>query len=161
MWSETLQKRLALIIHFFKSSNEPGAAFFCLEPEPTQFGRSRSRLRGLVLPEPEPSKKVRAPQHCWQVTLLSWSMGIQNTAITRNKELADKLCSIIIIFFRLTTISGRMIFTVYREEEPALKRRLSAPTYPIPAQGRHKNAGLATLDSQFLTEHIFSSLFSF
>ena len=25
----------------------PGAAFFCLELEPTQFGRSRSRLRKL------------------------------------------------------------------------------------------------------------------
>ena len=36
--------------------------FFCLEPEPTQFGRSR--LRDLGLPEPEPPKKVAAPQHC-------------------------------------------------------------------------------------------------
>ena len=34
-----------------------GAAFFCLEPEPTQFGRNRSRLRDLGLPEPEPPKK--------------------------------------------------------------------------------------------------------
>ena len=41
-----------------------GAAFFCLEPEPTQFGRSRSRLRDLELPEPEPPKKVADPQHC-------------------------------------------------------------------------------------------------
>ena len=40
-----------------------GAAFFCLEPEPTQSGRSRSRLRDLGLPEPEPPKKVAAPQH--------------------------------------------------------------------------------------------------
>ena len=40
-----------------------GAAFFCQEPEPTQFGRSRSRLRDLGLPEPEPPKKVAAPQH--------------------------------------------------------------------------------------------------
>ena len=35
-----------------------GAAWsrlFCLEPEPTQFGRSR--LRDLGLPEPEPPKK--------------------------------------------------------------------------------------------------------
>ena len=29
----------------------PGAAFFLLEPEPTQVGRSRSRLRGIGLPE--------------------------------------------------------------------------------------------------------------
>ena len=33
----------------------PGAAFFCLEP--TQVGRSRSRLRDLGHPEPEPPKK--------------------------------------------------------------------------------------------------------
>ena len=32
-------------------------------PEPTQFVRSRSRLRDLGLPEPEPPKKVAAPQH--------------------------------------------------------------------------------------------------
>ena len=32
---------------------------FCLEPEPTQFGRSRSRLRDIRLPEPP--KKVPAP----------------------------------------------------------------------------------------------------
>ena len=35
----------------------PGASFFCLEP--TQFGRSRSQLRDLGLPEPEPPKKWR------------------------------------------------------------------------------------------------------
>ena len=29
-----------------------------------QFGRSRSRLRDLGLPELEPPKKVAAPQHC-------------------------------------------------------------------------------------------------
>ena len=39
----------------------PGAAFFCLEPEPTKLGRSRSRLRELSLPEPP--KKVAASQH--------------------------------------------------------------------------------------------------
>ena len=39
-----------------------GAAFFGLEPEPTQFGRRR--LQDLGLPEPEPPKKVAAPQHC-------------------------------------------------------------------------------------------------
>ena len=38
--------------------------FFCLEPEPTQFSRVRSRLRDLGLPEPEPPEKVAAPQHC-------------------------------------------------------------------------------------------------
>ena len=32
----------------------PAAAFFCLEPEPTQFNR-----RELGLPEPEPHKKWR------------------------------------------------------------------------------------------------------
>ena len=43
----------------------PGAAFFCLEPEPTQVGRSWSRLRDLGHLEPEVPKKVAAPQHCW------------------------------------------------------------------------------------------------
>ena len=38
-----------------------------MEPEPNQFGRSRSRLRDLRLPEPEPPKKVAAPQHCQAV----------------------------------------------------------------------------------------------
>ena len=44
----------------------PGAAFFCLQPEPelTQVGRSRSWLRYLGDQEPEPPKKVAAPQHC-------------------------------------------------------------------------------------------------
>ena len=39
----------------------PGAAFFCLQPEPelTQVGRSRLRELG----HPEPPKKVAAPQH--------------------------------------------------------------------------------------------------
>ena len=37
----------------------PGAASFCLEP--TQVGRSRSRLWDLG--HPEPPKKVAAPQH--------------------------------------------------------------------------------------------------
>ena len=40
-----------------------GAASFCLEPEPTQVGRSRSRLRDLGHQEPEPPKKVAALQH--------------------------------------------------------------------------------------------------
>ena len=39
----------------------PGALFFCLEPEPTQIGQSRSRLLDLGLPEPP--NKVAAPQH--------------------------------------------------------------------------------------------------
>ena len=43
---------------------EPEPPFFLLELEPTQFGRSRSRLRDLGLPELEPPKKVAAPQHC-------------------------------------------------------------------------------------------------
>ena len=65
-----IQKRLALIIHFLRAKNEnfsvlsrAGAAFFCQEPEPTQFGLSRSRLHDLGLPEPKPPKKVAAPQH--------------------------------------------------------------------------------------------------
>ena len=43
----------------------PGAAFFCLEPEPTQEGQSRSwsLLWDLGHPEPEKPKKVTAPQH--------------------------------------------------------------------------------------------------
>ena len=43
--------------------NGAGAAFFCLEPEPTQFGRSRSQLWDLGHPETEPHKKVAAPRH--------------------------------------------------------------------------------------------------
>ena len=48
----------------------PGAASFCLEPEPelTQVGRSRSRLRDLGHQEPEPPKKWR----------------LRNTAVGRN-----------------------------------------------------------------------------
>ena len=42
----------------------PGVTFFCLEPEPTQVGWSR--LRDLRHLEPEPPKKVTAPQHCWK-----------------------------------------------------------------------------------------------
>ena len=42
---------------------EPEPPFFCLEPEPTQEGRSRIRLRDLGHPGPEPPKKVAAPQH--------------------------------------------------------------------------------------------------
>ena len=42
----------------------PGAASFCLELELTQVGRSRSWLRDLGHQEPEPPKKVAAPQHC-------------------------------------------------------------------------------------------------
>ena len=40
-----------------------GAASFCLELEPTQVGRRRSRLLDLGHQEPEPPKKVAAPQH--------------------------------------------------------------------------------------------------
>ena len=52
----------------------PGAAFFCLEPEPTQVGRSRSRLRDLghLEPELEPPKKVAAPQHRFLGLFISW-----------------------------------------------------------------------------------------
>ena len=32
--------------------------FFCLGPEPTQFGQSQIRLWDLGLPEPEPPKKT-------------------------------------------------------------------------------------------------------
>ena len=44
----------------------PGAGSFCLEP--AQVGRSRSRLRDLGPQEPEPPKKVAAPQH-WKLSL--------------------------------------------------------------------------------------------
>ena len=42
---------------YFSESELPGgwSRLFCRESEPTQFGR---------LPEPEPPKKVTAPQHC-------------------------------------------------------------------------------------------------
>ena len=56
-----------------------GAAFFCLEPEPTQVGRSRSQLRDLGQSESEPPKKVAAPQHCHTMlaycTLIGWNIG--------------------------------------------------------------------------------------
>ena len=44
----------------------PGAAFFGLEPEPTQVGQTRSRLWDLGDLEPELPKKVAAPQH-WKI----------------------------------------------------------------------------------------------
>ena len=50
---------------------------FCLEPEPTQFVQSRNRLQDLGLPEPEPPKKVAAPQH-WLAPFPpppSWAYG--------------------------------------------------------------------------------------
>ena len=50
----------------------PGTASFCLEPEPTQVGWSRSRLRDLGHQEPEPPKKVAAPQHCVFNTSTPW-----------------------------------------------------------------------------------------
>ena len=42
----------------------PGAASFCLEPEPTQVGRDLGHQE----PEPEPLKKVAAPQHWEKIT---------------------------------------------------------------------------------------------
>ena len=67
-----VQNRLVFIIHFLRAQNlkflvyGAGAAFFNLEPEPTQVGWSRSwsRLQGLGHLEPEPPKKLAAPQHC-------------------------------------------------------------------------------------------------
>ena len=58
-----------------------GAAFFCLEP--TQVGRSRSRLRDLgdLEPEPEPPKKVAAPQHWsdWPGRIIGvWTIRMDN-----------------------------------------------------------------------------------
>ena len=49
-----IRKRLALKIHFLRAQNdtltvkcmEPEPPFFCLEPEQTRFGRSRSRAVG-------------------------------------------------------------------------------------------------------------------
>lgn len=60
-----------------------GAAFFCLEPEPTQVDRSRSRLRDLGHLEPEPLKKVAAPQH--------WCCGSE-TIYYRTIQVNKKLC---------------------------------------------------------------------
>ena len=48
---------------------EAGVAFNCLEPQPTQLGRSR--LRDLGHPEPEPPNKVAAPQQCQRQSYLS------------------------------------------------------------------------------------------
>ena len=52
-----------------------GVASFCLEPELTQVGRSQSRLQDLGHQEPEPPKKVVAPQHCFLLT------GVQRSII--------------------------------------------------------------------------------
>ena len=41
----------------------PGAAFFCLKPEATQFGWRGSQLQDFGLPEAEPPKKMAAPQY--------------------------------------------------------------------------------------------------
>ena len=60
----------------------PGAAFFCLEPEPelTQVGQSRSRswLRDFsdLEPEPELPKKVAAPHHCVQANVILKCEGL-------------------------------------------------------------------------------------
>ena len=67
------QKRLSLLMNLIRALNdkflclELEPVFFCLEP--TQFGRSRSRLRDLRLPEP--LKIVSAPQH-WYPDTGSW-----------------------------------------------------------------------------------------
>ena len=54
-----------MLVQYMEQEQEPpGSAFFDLEPELTQFGRSRLRPRDLALPEPEPPKKVASPQHC-------------------------------------------------------------------------------------------------
>ena len=53
----------------------PGAASFCLEPEPTQVGRSQSRLRDLGHQEPEPPEKVAALQHCLLALLLGTALS--------------------------------------------------------------------------------------
>ena len=50
-----------------------GAAFLCLEPEPTQFGRSCSRLWDLGLSEPP--KKVAVPQ-LWYLFLTLFVPGV-------------------------------------------------------------------------------------
>ena len=42
-----IQKRLVLIIKLLGAQKDK---FYCLEPEQTQFGRSRSRFRDLKLP---------------------------------------------------------------------------------------------------------------
>ena len=61
----------------------PGAASFCLEPEPTQVGRSRSRLRDLGHQEPEPPKKVAAPQHCFRVADITTPRSLSSTVVSR------------------------------------------------------------------------------
>ena len=53
----------------------PGAASFCLEAEPTQVGRSRSRLWDLG--HPEPPKKVAAPQH-WELVVSKLLAGARS-----------------------------------------------------------------------------------
>ena len=72
-----VQNRIILIIHFLRAQKEnflymqpepPGATFFCLEPEPTKVGLSRSRSLLWDLGHIEP-KKVAAPQHCMWYTL--------------------------------------------------------------------------------------------
>ena len=73
-WSEA---RAGVGAAFFKAQNDKlycGAGadwsrLFCLDPEPTQVGRSRNRLRDIGLTEPRPPKKVAAPQHWLWLTL--------------------------------------------------------------------------------------------
>ena len=55
------------------------AAFFCLEPEPTQFSQGRSRPQGLRLPEPEPPKKVAAPQHRLCLSFVSFFLTLSQS----------------------------------------------------------------------------------
>ena len=75
----------------------PGAAFFCLKPEQTQFGRSQSqsRLRDLGLPEP--------PKKVW----------LRNT-VSNGSKVIKKILTLLITFILLILyiVSIYIVFTV-------------------------------------------------
>ena len=69
-------QNITLQSNFITAQNDK---FLCLKPEsePPIFVWSRSRLRNLGLPEPEPLIKVAAPQHCkrlpYRIPFLTWN----------------------------------------------------------------------------------------
>ena len=81
-----------------------GTAFFCLEPEPALFGRSRSRLREFGHPEPEQPKKVAAPQH-WLIQYRNCQRQIQFCVVAALSTFENNL-KIAYTFFQWTILSG-------------------------------------------------------
>ena len=104
-------KRLALIINLLRAENnkfkcmepEPRPPFFCLELEQALFGRSRSRLRDFGHPEPEPPKKVAAPQH-WLIQYRNCQRQIQFCVIAALSTFENNLKIAYIFFSRNNSI---------------------------------------------------------